>query len=446
MNTDGMVSNIGEVSVNLTLNNVAQTANTGSTALPVLIANSASDGTAGTKYASGVTITPNVNKITATTFAGALDGNAKTATAFSAGQTVAITGGATGTVSSTAGWTVPITLNSKLIVGANNTAVANATSTTTNSTTYLNLYAPNSQNTNTVLSSLQLKGSGATTVSAINGAITINSTDYTTAINNAQATAINTAATDATTKASAAQSAAISTASTDATNKANAAKSAAISAAATDATTKANAAAKTVQNQAIPAQAGNEAGDTIYPLLAREGIQIMTGEETLTNKLTESYSLMNTYLTHEGYLHAAKVYGAVWNDYAEYRQTHHKVKPGQCVYEKGDGSLAISYERMMPCANIVSDTFCFAIVETDNCKTPLAVSGRVLAYPYEPKEEYKAGDAVCSGPNGTISKMTRAEIRDYPERIVGTVSEIPTYEVWGSGNVKVNGRIWIKVR
>ena len=155
---------------------------------------------------------------------------------------------------------------------------------------------------------------------------------------------------------------------------------------------------------------------------------------------------MDAYLTHEGYLYATKVYGAVWNDYAEYRQTHHKVRPGQCVYEKGDGSLAISYERMMPGANIVSDTFGFAIGETNECKTPLAVSGRVLAYPYEPKETYNPGDAVCSGPNGTISKMTRAEIRDYPERIVGTVSEIPTYEVWGSGNIKVNGRIWIKVR
>lgn len=204
------------------------------------------------------------------------------------------------------------------------------------------------------------------------------------------------------------------------------------------------AAAKTVYNQAIPAPEENEKEKTIYPLLARKGIQKTAS--SLTDELTESYSLMDAYLTYEGYLHATKVYGAVWNDYAEYRQTHHKVRPGQCVYEKGDGSLAISYERMMPGANIVSDTFGFAIGETDECKTPLAVSGRVLAYPYESKEIYNPGDAVCSGPNGTISKMTRAEIRDYPERIVGTVSEIPTYEVWGSGNIKVNGRIWIKVR
>ena len=42
--------------------------------------------------------------------------------------------------------------------------------------------------------------------------------------------------------------------------------------------------------------------------------------------------------------------------------------------------------------------------------------------------------------------MTREEVCKYPDRIVGTVSEIPEYETWGTGNVKVDGRIWIKVR
>jgi hypothetical protein len=41
--------------------------------------------------------------------------------------------------------------------------------------------------------------------------------------------------------------------------------------------------------------------------------------------------------------------------------------------------------------------------------------------------------------------MTREEIRNYPERIIGTVSAIPSYEYWGENNVPVNGRIWIKV-
>jgi hypothetical protein len=42
--------------------------------------------------------------------------------------------------------------------------------------------------------------------------------------------------------------------------------------------------------------------------------------------------------------------------------------------------------------------------------------------------------------------MTRREIETYPDAIIGIVSEIPDYEEWGQDNVKVNGRIWIKVR
>ena len=147
-----------------------------------------------------------------------------------------------------------------------------------------------------------------------------------------------------------------------------------------------------------------------------------------------------------GTFRAGQVYGAVWNDYAEYRQTKKYVQPGYCVIETGKGDLIKSSKRLQPGANIVSDTFGFAIGETEQTKTPLAVSGRVLAYPYEDRDSYQAGDPVCSGPNGTISKMTREEVREYPERIIGTVSEIPSYEIWGTGNVKVNNRIWIKVK
>jgi hypothetical protein len=42
--------------------------------------------------------------------------------------------------------------------------------------------------------------------------------------------------------------------------------------------------------------------------------------------------------------------------------------------------------------------------------------------------------------------MTRDEIKEYPDRIIGIVSEIPTYETWGTNNIKVNGRIWIRVK
>lgn len=141
-----------------------------------------------------------------------------------------------------------------------------------------------------------------------------------------------------------------------------------------------------------------------------------------------------------------RLFGAAWNDYAEYRVCQENYKPGQVVCENGDDTLSIATRRLQPGANVVSDTFGFAIGETELAKCPIAVSGRVLVYTYEPREEFKPGEAVCAGPNGTVSRMTREEIREYPECIIGTVSAVPTYETWGQTDVPVDGRIWIKIK
>lgn len=137
--------------------------------------------------------------------------------------------------------------------------------------------------------------------------------------------------------------------------------------------------------------------------------------------------------------------GAAWNDYAEYRISDCQ-EPGRVICENGDDTLSLATERLQPAGSVISDTFGFAIGETETAKTPIAVSGRVLVYPYEDRYSYNPGDAVCAAPGGTVSKMTREEIITYPERIIGTVSAIPEYETWGEGNVPVNGRIWIKVK
>lgn len=137
--------------------------------------------------------------------------------------------------------------------------------------------------------------------------------------------------------------------------------------------------------------------------------------------------------------------GACWNDYAEFRASD-ECEPGRVVCENGDGTMSRAHKRLQPGAMIVSDTYGFAIGKMEQCQTPIAVSGRVLAYPYEDWWTFEPGEAVCAGPNGTVSKMTRREIRKYPERIIGTVSELPLYEVWGTHNTQVNGRIWIKVK
>lgn len=140
-----------------------------------------------------------------------------------------------------------------------------------------------------------------------------------------------------------------------------------------------------------------------------------------------------------------QVLGAVWNDFAEYRASN-EICAGRVVCECGNGFMTRSTKRLQPGAEIVSDTFGFAIGETKSCQTPIAVAGRVLAYPYEKRNSYKPGDPVCSGPNGTVSKMSRREVRKYPDRMIGTVSEIPDYETWGKNEIPVNGRIWIRIK
>ena len=101
---------------------------------------------------------------------------------------------------------------------------------------------------------------------------------------------------------------------------------------------------------------------------------------------------------------------------------------------------------MQPGAEIVSDTYGFVIGQTKKCNTPIAVSGRVLAYMYENYEDIKIGAPVCSGPNGTVSQMTEDEARNYPWLVIGTVSAIPQEKEWGERKVKVDGRVWIRVR
>ena len=149
--------------------------------------------------------------------------------------------------------------------------------------------------------------------------------------------------------------------------------------------------------------------------------------------------------TSTGALYAIKVFNAVFNDYAEYRTTI-DVTPGHVVVDNDDGSLTLSTTRLQPGAQVISDTYGHCMGETDTAKTPLAVAGRVLVYPYLSRGRFHAGMAVCSAPDGTVDIMTREEIRNYPDCIVGIVSEIPDYEEWGSDNVKVDGRIWIKVK
>lgn len=170
----------------------------------------------------------------------------------------------------------------------------------------------------------------------------------------------------------------------------------------------------------------------------------LTGHEDLYFSYVSSSDTSDCHQVHFG--SDGSVYGAVWNDYAEFRKGKEEIKPGYCVFSNDDGIVQKTTKKFQACDGIVSDTFGFAIGETNECKTPLAVAGRVLAYYSGDRNNYHAGDTICAGPDGKVVKMTREEVRKWPDRIVGIVSEIPNYETWGSGNIEVDGRIWIKVK
>ena len=110
--------------------------------------------------------------------------------------------------------------------------------------------------------------------------------------------------------------------------------------------------------------------------------------------------------------------------------------------------MSLSAARLQPGAEIISDTYGFVIGAQKEKSQPVATSGRVLAYPYESREEFKnnIGKPVCSGPNGTVSIMTDEEYQKYGYLAIGTISAIPEYEYWGENNVKVDNRVWIRVK
>lgn len=136
------------------------------------------------------------------------------------------------------------------------------------------------------------------------------------------------------------------------------------------------------------------------------------------------------------------------HNFAVYRKSP-PVQAGRVVINRPDGSVYLSEARLIAgVAGIVSDTSGLTIGWTEERRTPVAVAGRVLAYPMEPKDSYRIGDPVCSGINGTVSFMSQDECRRWPECIIGQVAEIPTYEFLGEGEHEIflDGRIWIQVK
>lgn len=145
------------------------------------------------------------------------------------------------------------------------------------------------------------------------------------------------------------------------------------------------------------------------------------------------------YVTSNGVLR-----GSAWNDFAEARKCL-SGKPGQVVCENGDGTLSLSERKLQILPHVISDTCGISIGATnelDESNLDIAVAGRVLVYV---NCDVEIGDVLCADKDGYATVMDRHEISLYPDRILGIVSEIPTYTKWNN-KVDVDGRVWISIK
>ena len=194
----------------------------------------------------------------------------------------------------------------------------------------------------------------------------------------------------------------------------------------------------------------NEAGDQI-PVNRLTTIDI-TPEDLSDSDLAKYYILCQSTDDNRVYkftLNDAGIYingrgvmkGGAWNDYAETRVIEGEALPGQIVCDTGEGTVKLSEENYQACAHIVSDTYGHLIGDKREDTVPIAVAGRALV---GVNEDVKLGDCICAGPNGVGKKMTRQEIINYPDRIIGVVCEIPKTKYVGS--IEVDGRVWVNIK
>ena len=350
--------------------------------------------------------------LTAPTFHGKLNGNADTATKFKDAQSITLTGDVTGTASSQAGWSITTTLS--------NSGVTNGT------------YGPTGN----------VNGTNGATISVPQ--ITVDAKGRVTSIVNRTYTSVNT---DTNTTYSAGAGLTLSGTQFKHSNSITAGSVGTAQSPSHGGTFKIPKITYDAQGHITEATTVN----ITLPVDYNTDTKVTTAAQT-SSKIyvtgTPSTGTVTGTLQYNAnvYISGNVMYGACWNDYAEYRISNCQ-EPGRVICENGDDTLSLSTERLQSAGNVISDTFGFAIGETEQAKTPIAVSGRVLAYPYESREEFKKniGRPVCSGPNGTVSIMTDEEYRDKGYCAIGTISAVPDYEEWGTGKVKVNGRVWIKV-
>ena len=186
------------------------------------------------------------------------------------------------------------------------------------------------------------------------------------------------------------------------------------------------------------------ADDGTEPIYVRQYTGVFT---SVTRTLTLLDGSGNS--SFPGTITATKVYNSVYNDIADFVELEipiEKIEYGKCYTYKNDTVHLSDRYCQKGIIGIASDTYGYGLGTkqlADGYEIPIAVAGFVLAY-VDNNENLEIGDVLTSSSNGYLIKMSNEDKSVYPERILGTFFKHEKKDVWH--DIKVNGRVWIKVK
>ena len=141
-------------------------------------------------------------------------------------------------------------------------------------------------------------------------------------------------------------------------------------------------------------------------------------------------------LNYDGYFHATKVFGAVYNDFADFwhLKLGHPIKFGYVYMSLGKDCVVCNKRNSKASVGICSDTY-GSSVGYSNGKLPLAVAGFTLAFV---DKIYEVGTDLVANDNG---KLTKA--RFWEKNVIAKFLYKPSNLKYK--DVEINGRCWVKI-
>ncbi len=144
---------------------------------------------------------------------------------------------------------------------------------------------------------------------------------------------------------------------------------------------------------------------------------------------------------------ASKIWGAVWNDYADFQKLNDQLIYGKAYYDTAEGAKICTQRCQMAVMGLATNTFGLSVGSGANygLEVPIAVAGWALAFV---DKEYPCGTPLTNDENGNLTEMTMQEKQNYPERMVATYKKKEYDQFFGpkETQVEVNGRHWVKVK